>query len=228
MRTSRPAALAQPLRPSSSHNRSPRQAFTLPELLVIVAVCAVLAALILPVLLAPRRPAHRNKCVNNLKNIGLTHRIFATDNGDRFPYPALSNQVDAATFTASAYWLWLSNELSTPRILYCPSDTRRQATDSWTNLHATNISYFVNLHADETRPHTILGGDRNLMMGGMPLPPGVARGTNLAELGWGADIHNGQGYVAMSDGSVQQLSPHRLRAARTNFIHAGEWSLLVP
>lgn len=207
-----------------------RNAGSLITALVLTAVSAMFVLVVLPGFMAgrshPRGP--RIQCVNNLKNIGLANRIFATDNNDHFPSAVYSNEVATAGLTAGTYFRWLSNELSTPKILICRADIGRQEASHWTNLHSTNISYFVDLNADETRPDSILGGDRNLTMGSMPLRTGVARGTNLAALGWGADIHMGQGNIVMGDGSVQQLSSQRLNAMHTNFLHLGEWSLLVP
>jgi hypothetical protein len=64
-------------------------AFNLVELLVVIAVVVVMAGMLL---LSRHRPvkAERIKCVNNLKNIGLASRIFATDHQDRFPFEVLS------------------------------------------------------------------------------------------------------------------------------------------
>src|SRR5437868_5710168 len=60
--------------------------FTLPELLVVLAVMAVLVGLIFPMLSKSTAKNHRIHCVGKLKNIGLSTRIFATDNNELFPW----------------------------------------------------------------------------------------------------------------------------------------------
>lgn len=193
-----------------------------------MAAIVILAGIVVPKLAQARQKAHRIRCISHLKNIGLANRIFATDNSDKFPYRFYSNRIDSATLTTAMYYSWLSNELSTPLILYCPADSARRAAKFWTNLHGTNISYFTSLNADETRPQSILAGDRNLILDGMPLPSGLARGTNIQTLAWGNDMHRGEGNVTMGDGSVQQFPSARLDALRTVLLDEGEWSLLVP
>jgi len=60
--------------------------FTLVELLVVVVAISILAGILLPALAKARRRGNRARCVNNLKQIGLGMKSFATDNEGRFPW----------------------------------------------------------------------------------------------------------------------------------------------
>ncbi len=110
-------------------------------------------------------------CVNNLKQIGLAARIWANDNSDVFPPGFLS----------------MANELSTPKILVCPSDKARAAASDWQHFSMANVSYeFLNPNGTDKQPNAVL-----------------AR----------CPIHNN---VCLSDGSVQQLGNRRRIAQNAN------------
>jgi type II secretory pathway pseudopilin PulG len=192
--------------------KSRRAAFSLIEVLVMVAVIVALAAVFLRPAGRPPR-AQRIECFNNLKNVGLAFRIFATDNGDKFPGVILtSNVTDLASIRIEQVYAYLTNELSTPKILYCPADNERTPAESFTNFTAKNISYFASLTSHETRPQSFLAGDRSILVDGKSAPRLLSLSTNAA-LSWSKEIHEGQGDIAMGDGSVQQMSSSRLKSS---------------
>jgi prepilin-type N-terminal cleavage/methylation domain-containing protein len=193
----------------------PLRAFTIIELLVVVVVIAILAAVLLPALSKAKAKAMRISCVGHLKNIGLANRIFATDNGELFPWerslaPA-TNRINFPDLTGLSaadqivrIYQSVSNELSTPKIIVCPADVRRDAAN-WQTLTASNISYFAGLSSQETLPESIMAGDRNLILDGNPLI-GLVNVKSGAALAWDEKIHRFLGAITMGDGSVQQLS----------------------
>jgi prepilin-type N-terminal cleavage/methylation domain-containing protein len=174
-----------------------KKAFTLIELLVVIAIIAILAAMLLPALAAAKKKAQKISCVNNLKQIGLSFRLWEGDNNDKYPQAvsytsggAMENVAHAGSTVTPINPAWIfmvmSNQLSTPKVCYCPSDSyHSQAStafiysgtptpifDPCTGATATapaqatsapgTASYFVGGDALESDPQMILSGDENI------------------------------------------------------------------
>lgn len=73
---------AQSVNTDSAFPRPFSAAFTLIELLVVVAIIAILAALLLPVLAQSKAKAEATTCAHNLRQLSLAWTLYAEDNGD--------------------------------------------------------------------------------------------------------------------------------------------------
>jgi len=209
--------------------KQPGSAFTVVELLIVVACLSILAAIIL---LGMARHSHctmRINCTNNLKQIGLCFRTWSLDNNDKSPMQVSVTNGGAmeivGTGTAFTAFQVMSNELSTPKILFCPAEKGRgriAATTFQTSAapgtvnyvpftNDNNLSYFAALDADDSFPQRLLSGDRNLAISGRPAPHGLLQVWTNTAVTWFGPRHNGNGNIALADGSVQQVTSPRLR-----------------
>jgi prepilin-type N-terminal cleavage/methylation domain-containing protein len=220
-----------------------KRAFTLIELLVVIAIIAILAGMLLPALAKAKAKAQRIACVNNCKQVGLSFRIFANDNQDQLPMGVSTNQGGSAEYVPAVaavapnhfmHFMAMSNELSTPKILICPSDVgRNNATNFAEIIRKTYtakggnscVSYVVGIEASDTQPQMIMSGDRNMTNDApgtkvvFPLPT-VANGGIYAKFGtnftatvrpgFSKDTHQNAGNLVLGDGSVQQATASRL------------------
>jgi len=185
---------------------------TLIEVVVMIVVLGILAVVFLPAFDRGQVKAPRINCVNNLKEIGLAYRIWAGDNNDKYPMEVSVTNGGAMELVADGENVWLnylvmSNELSTPKILYCPADTdHTRATNFTTDFNNSKISYFVGLDADQKYPQMLLSGDNNFEVGGVPVKSGSLKFSTNTPIAWSAGRHKFAGNIGLADGSVYQVT----------------------
>lgn len=135
--------------------KSSNKAFTLIELIVVIATVGLLAVMLVPALASAKSKDQRISCIYNIKQIGLAFRLWEGSHNDRYPMAASAAFGGANEFVAHSSgssapiapfsgvycpgmaYMVMSNELSTSKVLYCPSDNIHTTG----NGYATNFSY---------------------------------------------------------------------------------------
>ncbi|MGA2245530.1 MAG: hypothetical protein ABSH48_11060 [Verrucomicrobiota bacterium] len=200
------------MKPLRSTNQS--RGLTMVEFVVVLFSLFILALVLLPALSAPRI---RNAvgCINQLKRTGLAVRVWEGDHADKY-LTALS--ATSGMGVAENLFETMSNELTGTKILVCPADRNRLPASSFRTLTARNISYFINLDANEMNPQDILLGDDNLTIRGIRVKSGLLLVSNHVSLAWTPERHRFCGNLVMADGSVQAANNRGLTAYLTNAI----------
>ena len=197
--------------------------FTQVELIVVIVIGVILVGLQTGCGMAKAKAkAQRIACVNNLKQIGIATRIYATDNQDQLPWQMSEVEGGTAEYIAvskaAEYWKHfqaLSNELSNPKVVRCPSDRNRNQANSFGETEFggptgnLSMSYFIGKASDEAKPNNILSGDRNIEYGdynndddneGTHQKFGKKFSSKLRPA-WTESLHQVQGDLLLSDSS---------------------------
>ena len=201
--------------------RKDHAGMTLFEVGIVVAVVFILLAVFLPlssVDLNAHSRARKIACINNLKQTTLAYKIWEGDHDDIFPMGiSVTNNGSmemVATGNVVSTFIAMTNELSTPKILFCYADASREPANTFTGLSNSNISYFVSADVtNDVNPQMILAGDSDLMLAGKMLKPGLASLWTNDLVTWSGTRHQKSGNFGMADGSVQQLTLGGLQTA---------------
>lgn len=112
--------------PPSSHERL--RAFTLIELLTVIAIIGILAAIIIPVTGRVRDSARAAQCASNIRQIAQACLLYTEDNKGMLP-PTLNTIKADGSRSASAWWWEIYPAyVSSNGVFRCPADNIPQSS----------------------------------------------------------------------------------------------------
>ena len=212
--------------------RRTNQGLTLVEVVVIIFVIAFMVLGLIPRFSGTVKRERKVTCMDNLKQLGLAMKIWAGDNDNKPPMEVSATNGGSMELmdTPDAWKTFqvMSNELSTPKVIFCPEDsTHGGYATNWGDDLKHKISYFINVDANDTNTTMLVSGDDNFRLNNSPIPPGRFDVAATAPLEWDRSRHLTEtkyawfftskinsGYILLGDGSVQMTSNSSL----TNYL----------
>jgi prepilin-type N-terminal cleavage/methylation domain-containing protein/prepilin-type processing-associated H-X9-DG protein len=200
----------------------PAAAFTLVELLCVMAIMGLLAALLLPALALGKDRAKRIVCVNNEREQGMAFHMFLHDHDSKFPMAVPISDGGSEEFAQNGLALGgqfyfsyhhfqvLSNYSALPQELACPADQRLPAANM-ARLSNKHLSYFVAINANYNDPGSILAGDRNVTAQSSDIGT-IQTFEPRSRLHWTRELHQFMGDVLFADGHVELWNQLNLTA----------------
>lgn len=115
---------------------STRRAFTLIELIVVIAIISILASILFPVFARARANARKAACMSNLKQVGLAAMMYVQDYDER--YPIANNTYPDAT---GRWFVLLQTYAKSIEVFACPdSGPIFLETNAMPNSYGWNIA----------------------------------------------------------------------------------------
>ena len=212
--------------------RAPRAgetAFTRLELLAVLAALVLVAGVVIPAFAQGKPRSQQAICFNNLRAVGQAVMLFNVEHNQLDPWRELAanggtrNHPSGLNDNAWFQFTWLSNGLTNPKVLACPSDALARPAKEYSqspnggmfngSYQNNAISYFIGLDSSALVPNSVLSGDRNIKYNS--LGGGCSSGVNpVADIfpwqasptGWRSGLHGPSGNILLHDGRVEQTS----------------------
>ncbi len=190
------------------HHILPRRAFTLIELLTVIAIIGVLAAILIPVVGRAREAARATQCVSNLRQVGQATHLFVTENKQTLPP---SQYYPGGHLTWTYLKPYLGQRASNGRrYISCPNIEK---TYPGATTHRTGYSFNGNLSQPSSsqfrRMTDAKPPSRVVLVWDDPQPSSDAGGqpADGGRGGWMqfAFWHGNKGHLLMLDGHVNKI-----------------------
>lgn len=196
-------------------------AFTLIELLIVIAIIALLASMLLPALAKSKAKANQVICANNTKQIMLASLLYATDSEDWLPLPNYGPDSKLAGWLCTPPWSLGETNMQTGqlwkytgvyKIFRCPLDktnsalfrTRAQRYSTYL-MNAALIAYDKSPQRTRTVRTTAVRQDAIIVWQGDESRPADFNDGCAFPYEGVTEIHNKGTLVGVVDGRVEHI-----------------------
>ena len=135
-----------------------KRAFTIIELLLVIAIIAILAAILFPVFAQAKQAAKQTLCLSNEYNMGLATQMYMTDNDDHLYFYASTASPsqsrtgaivpNAAAVNPSRWWNTLAPYMKNIDILVSPGDDLPTLSQDPSGAKTIKRSFIACRHAE--------------------------------------------------------------------------------
>ncbi|MDW8052901.1 MAG: prepilin-type N-terminal cleavage/methylation domain-containing protein [Armatimonadota bacterium] len=100
-----------------------RRAFTLIELLIVIAIIAILASILYPVFAQAREKARQTTCASHLRQVAMAGLMYVQDYDETFFHGEYRGRGGSTGNLGFYQWPWLLRPyVKEPRVFWCPSE----------------------------------------------------------------------------------------------------------
>ncbi len=152
--------------------------FTLIELLIVIAIIAILAGMLLPALARVRDKAHSIHCTGNLKQLSLGVSMYLQDFGSIYP-PGLENTQKSGW----SYCLYSGRYVTAPKSYFCHKDTTKYVSTVQPRSYAGHYYVFRDWRTTvvTVKSNEIKSPSKKFMLfDGYEVPAGTTRWSSSA------------------------------------------------
>ena len=192
--------------------------FTMIELLIVIAIIAILGALLLPALSKAREAGRSALCLSNLKQIVVGYVGYVHDNKDFIPYMSGKNDntnrliVEYAGGRQASDYNPYSSRPDYGKAWYCPTGIlRKKGKPDNDNIYGANYWFHVySVNGTSAQLYSriklpvmqMLFGDSAM---DIKTKPAAGPYTKYWSIDYAANWHNGSGGHLMADGHAEQI-----------------------
>lgn len=181
--------------------KSRLNAFTLVEILVVLAVVVVLAAILFPVFNRVREQGRATTCRSNLKQLATAVQLYAQDNNGRIPF----------LFDENILASYLGNVANAKNMFFCPSQT--QPDNVWSYNQNEDVADFsIALNIGKPQDRILKPSQTWLQTDGVDYPSGDGPHSAFIKPAQGSPClfstwHSGGANYSFVDGHVKWMLP---------------------